>query len=83
MATEMMRDGPDEALVEHALSLIATSEIATARAARQAASRLTAWRQRAPVHELAYLEAQRRWQLLARVAPDMREHFQEDNPRCV
>lgn len=83
MATEMMRDGPDEALVEHALSLIATSEIATARAARQAASRLTAWRQRAPVHELAYLEAQRRWQLLARVAPDMREHFQEDNPAAT
>lgn len=83
MATDALPSVPDEALIEQALSLIATSEIATPRAARQAAARLATWRQRAPLHELAYLEALRRWQLLASVALDMRERFQEDNPAAT
>ncbi|ADP16462.1 Tat pathway signal sequence domain protein 16 [Achromobacter xylosoxidans A8] len=73
-----MQQAPDEALIDQALTLIATAEIATERGARQAVSRLTAWRARTPQHEAAYVEAMRRWQLLAAVAPDMRARFDQD-----
>jgi len=75
-----MQQDPDEGLIDQALSLIATSEIATDRSARQAATRLAAWRGRTPAHELAYHEAVRRWKLLGVVAPEMREHFHQDIP---
>lgn len=73
-----MQQVPDEALIDQALTLIATAEISTQRGARQASSRLTAWRARTPQHEAAYAEAMRRWQLLAAVAPDMRARFDQD-----
>ncbi len=75
-----MQQAPDETLVDQALSLIATAEIATERSARKAAARLAAWRNRGAAQELAYHEAVRRWQMLGAVAPDMRERFRQDVP---
>lgn len=73
-----MQQRPDEGLIDQALRLIATAEIATEPAARQATSRLAAWRGRTPGHEAAYVEAVRRWKLLGVVAPEMRAHFDQD-----
>ena len=71
---------PDEALIDQALGLIATSAMATERGSRRAEGRLAAWRARAPEHEAAYREALRRWQLLGAVAPEMRDRFPPDLP---
>ncbi|MNX41130.1 fec operon regulator FecR [compost metagenome] len=80
-AIDPMREAPNEALVDQALSLIATADIAPQESADRARARLARWRTRAPDHEAAYAEALRRWQLLSEVAPGMREHF--DEPSAV
>lgn len=72
-----MQEAPNEVLVDQALTLIATADIAPEETAERARARLARWRGRAPDHEAAYAEAWRRWQLLSEVAPGMREHFEE------
>ncbi len=74
-----MRDAPDEALVDQALTLIATADMAPEDAAGRARARLERWRAQAPDHDAAYAEALRRWRLLNDLAPGMREHFDEQS----
>lgn len=67
--------GPDEALVEHALRLLATADVAEAEPAARARERLAVWSERSAAHQAAHAEALRRWQALAGAAAGLREQW--------
>lgn len=64
-------------LVDHALALLAGADVGTEQAARRARQKLARWRAESPQHEAACQEAERRWRLLAEMAPALREQFSE------
>ncbi|RZJ24381.1 MAG: iron dicitrate transport regulator FecR, partial [Haliea sp.] len=67
----------DAALVDAALELIARAEVSGDRAARNARASLQRWRMQSAQHESACQEAERRWSLLAQLAPGLRGQFGE------
>lgn len=64
-------------LVDHALALIAGADVGTEQAANRARQKLARWRAESAQHEAAYQEAERRWRLLADMAPALRGQFSE------
>lgn len=64
-------------LVDHALALIAAADVGTAQAAARARQKLARWRAESVQHEAACQEAERRWRLLADMAPALRGQFSE------
>ncbi|MGK6310850.1 FecR family protein [Variovorax sp. DT-64] len=66
-----------ERLVEHAIALIAQSEVAPEQQAQGARSALLRWCDRSAEHQAAAQEARRRWDALGGMAADLRTHFRE------
>lgn len=71
---------PRERLIEHALRLITKAEVEPPETAERARQTLAQWRNTSPSHEEAALEAMRRWQTLAGMAADLRQHFGDTSP---
>ena len=71
---------PRERLIEHALRLITKAEVEGPEAAERARQTLAQWRTTSPDHEDAAIEAMRRWQTLAGMAADLRQHFGDAPP---
>lgn len=67
--------GADERLVERALRLLATAEVALPEQADRARRRLAHWRTQSPAHECAHTEALHRWQALQAAAQGLRERW--------
>ncbi|MFT3802496.1 MAG: FecR domain-containing protein [Burkholderiaceae bacterium] len=68
---------PDEALVEHALTLLVEIHGGNADRAPQAMAELDRWRGQSVRHQAAADEAQSRWNMLCGLDTGLREHFDE------
>ena len=66
--------------IERALELIVSAEVDEIATAQHAREKLAKWRMSKPEHELAYHEAIRQWQLIANIAPELRQQFTEPGP---
>ena len=64
-------------LIDHALALLASAEVSGAHASQRAHNRLARWRAASLANEEACIEAERRWQLIGQLAPDLRGQFSE------
>ncbi|QDQ88193.1 DUF4974 domain-containing protein [Alcaligenaceae bacterium SJ-26] len=71
----IMPDRIDEQRVEKALTLIARAAIDVPEASAKAEEALSRWRARSPENAAACIEAHHRWQMLAQLAPELREQF--------
>lgn len=72
---------PSERMIAHALRLIATAAVAPDEEAQAAQQALRVWVARSERHALAHAEALRRWNMLGRLGPDMRDQFSEPPSR--
>ncbi|RYF50654.1 MAG: iron dicitrate transport regulator FecR [Comamonadaceae bacterium] len=68
-------------LIDHALALIAQTEVGTERVAARAAHQLANWRAESAEHERAYQEATHRWEQIGSVAHSLRAQFAEPAAR--